>query len=169
MNQFLVMIPYYPKYSSISFLKTKLNLLHNHIITLKIRKFELTMHAQSLSHIRLLATPWTVARQAPLSMGFSRQEHWSGLPCPPPGDFLNPGVKPRSATLHTDSLPSEPPGKLLIIRFGTAISQKRHYALSILTGGIQYWFVPVIGKVSYDHTVKLLSARILHYKVIIFL
>ena len=42
------------------------------------------------------ATPWTVARQAPLSMGFSRQEYWSGLPCPPPGDLLNPGIEPVS-------------------------------------------------------------------------
>ena len=45
------------------------------------------------SHIQLFATLWTVAHQAPLSMGFSRQEYWSGLPCPPPGDLLNPGIK----------------------------------------------------------------------------
>ena len=56
-------------------------------------------------------TPWAVAHQAPLSMGFSRQEHWSGLPCPPPGDLPNPGIEPRSPTLQADSLPSEPPGK----------------------------------------------------------
>ena len=43
-----------------------------------------------------LATPWTVAYQAPLSLGFSRQEYWSGLPCPPPGDLRNPGIKPTS-------------------------------------------------------------------------
>ena len=52
--------------------------------------------AQSLSHIQLFATLWTVARQAPLSMGFSRPEYWSGLPCPPPGDLLNPGLEPAS-------------------------------------------------------------------------
>ena len=45
------------------------------------------MHAQSLSHVQLFATPWTVALQAPLSMGFSRQEYWSGLPFPPPGNL----------------------------------------------------------------------------------
>ena len=45
------------------------------------------------------ATPWTVAYQAPLSMGFPRQEYWSGLPCPPPGDLPNPGVKPMSPPL----------------------------------------------------------------------
>ena len=44
------------------------------------------------------ATPWMVASQAPLSMGFSRQEYWSGLPCPPPGDLPNPGIEPRSPT-----------------------------------------------------------------------
>ena len=58
------------------------------------------------------ATPWTVACQTPCPWGFSRQEYWSGLPCPPPGDLLIPGIKPRSPTLLTDSLPSEPPGKL---------------------------------------------------------
>ena len=49
---------------------------------------------QSLSRVRLFVTPWTVARQALLSMGFSRQEHWSGLPCPPPGDHPDPGIEP---------------------------------------------------------------------------
>ena len=49
---------------------------------------------QCLSHVQLFVTPWTAARQAPLSMGFSRQEYWSGFPCLPPGDLPNPGVKP---------------------------------------------------------------------------
>ena len=52
-----------------------------------------------LSRVRLSATLWTVARQAPLSMGFSRQEHWNGLPCPPAGDLPNLGSKPLSLTL----------------------------------------------------------------------
>ena len=56
------------------------------------------------------ATPWTVARQALLSMGFSRQECWSGLSFPSPGDLPNPGIEPRSPTLQADSLLSEPPG-----------------------------------------------------------
>ena len=51
---------------------------------------------QSLSRVRLSATPWTVAHQAPLSMAFSRQEDWSGLPCSSPGDLPNPGIKPAS-------------------------------------------------------------------------
>ena len=48
------------------------------------------------SHVQLFATLWTVAHQVPLSMGFSRQEYWSGLPSPPPGDLLDPGIKPES-------------------------------------------------------------------------
>ena len=47
-----------------------------------------------LSCVQLCATPWTVARQAPLSMGFTKQEYWSWLPCPPPGDLPNPAIKP---------------------------------------------------------------------------
>ena len=66
---------------------------------------------KSLSCVRLFATPWTVAHQAPLSMGFSRQEYWSGLPFPSPGDLPNPGIKPRSPALQADALTSEPPGK----------------------------------------------------------
>ena len=64
-----------------------------------------------LSHIRLFATPWKVAYQAPLSMGFSRQEYWSGLLFPSPGNLPNPGIEPRSPALQTDALPSESPGK----------------------------------------------------------
>ena len=70
---------------------------------------------KSLSHVQLFATPWTVAHQAPLSMGFSRQEYWSGLPFPSPGDLPNPGIKPRCPSLQADALTSEPPGKPLII------------------------------------------------------
>ena len=58
-----------------------------------------------LSHVQLFATPWTVAHQAPLSMAFSRQEYWSGLPFPSPGDLPDPGIKLASLTLQVDSLP----------------------------------------------------------------
>ena len=54
------------------------------------------MNVCVLSHVRLSATHWTVAHQAPLSMGFSRQEYWSGLPCPPPGELPDPGIGPAS-------------------------------------------------------------------------
>ena len=67
--------------------------------------------AESFSCVRLYVTLWAVARQALLSMGFSRQEYWSGLPCPPPGDLPNAGIEPRSPALQADSLPAEPQGK----------------------------------------------------------
>ena len=66
---------------------------------------------KSLSRVRLFATPWTAAHQAPPSMGFSRQEYWSGLPFPSPGDLPDPGIDPRSPTLQADALTFEPPGK----------------------------------------------------------
>ena len=62
-----------------------------------------------LSHV--FATLWTIAYLVPLSMKFSRQEYWSGLPFPSPGDLRDPEVKPSSPELHADYLPSEPPGK----------------------------------------------------------
>ena len=61
---------------------------------------------KSLSRVRLFVTSWTVAYQAPLSMGFSRQEYWSGLPFPSPGALPNPGIKPQSPELQADALPS---------------------------------------------------------------
>ena len=64
---------------------------------------------KSLSHVQLLVTPWTVAYQAPLSMGFSRQDNWNGLPFLSPGDLPNPVTEPRSPALQTHALPSEPP------------------------------------------------------------
>ena len=67
-----------------------------------------------LSHVRLFGTLWIVTHQDPLSMGFSRQEYWSGLPCPLPGDLPNPGIKPMSLASPSlqvvDSLPTAPPG-----------------------------------------------------------
>ena len=66
------------------------------------------------SHVQLIASAWTVAGQAPLSIGFSSQEHWSEVPCPPLGDLPNPGIKPRSPSLQADSLLSESLGKTFI-------------------------------------------------------
>ena len=66
---------------------------------------------KSLSRVRLFVTPWTVAYQVPPSMGFSRQEYWSGFPFPSPGDLPDPGVEPGYPTFQADALTSEPPGK----------------------------------------------------------
>ena len=77
----------------------------------RLPEFAQVCSVLSCSIVSNSATPWTVAHQAPLSIGFSRQEYWSRLPCPPPGDLPNPGVKPRSPALQADCLPSEPLGK----------------------------------------------------------
>ena len=72
------------------------------------------MCAWLLSHVQLFATPWTVPRQAPLSVGFCRQDYWSGLPFPSPGDLRHPGIElesPVSPALQADSLPAETSGK----------------------------------------------------------
>ena len=82
---------------------------------MKTHESVLISEVKLLSHIWLFATPWTVAYQAPLSMEFSRQEYWSGLPFPSPGDLPDPGIKPRSPALQADALPSEPPGKLSVL------------------------------------------------------
>ena len=67
------------------------------------------VQVKPLSHVRLFATPRTIAHQAPLSMGFSRPEYRSGLPFPSPGDLPDPGIHPGSLALQADSFPSEPP------------------------------------------------------------
>ena len=72
-------------------------------------KVKVKVKVKSLSSVRLFATPWTIAYQAPPSMGFSRQEYWSGLPLPSPGDLPDPGIEPGSPALEADALPSEPP------------------------------------------------------------
>ena len=73
------------------------------------------MWLKSLNHIRLFATPWTVAYQSPPSMGFSGQEYWSGLPFPSPEDLPDPGIEPGSPALQADALPSEPPSACIIL------------------------------------------------------
>ena len=62
------------------------------------------MHAKSIQSSLTLCDPMAIACQAPLSMGFSRQEHWSGLPLPSPGDLPDPGIEPMSSMLQVDSL-----------------------------------------------------------------
>ena len=82
-----------------------------------LKVFSLTsvqlLEVKSLSRAQLFATPWTIAYQAPPSMGFSRQQYWSGLPFPSPGDLPDPGIEPGSPGFQADTLTSEPPGKSL--------------------------------------------------------
>ena len=77
------------------------------------KKERKSKRVKSLSRVRLLVTPWTVAHQAPLFVGFSRHKYWSGLPFPSPEDLPNLGIKPRSPTLQANTLTSELPGKPL--------------------------------------------------------
>ena len=84
----------------------------------------LKVKVKSLSRVQLFATPWTVALQAPLSMGFFRQEYWSGLPFPSPGDIPDPGIEPRFLALRADALTSEPPGKPWCLALTKLINEK---------------------------------------------
>ena len=76
--------------------------LADNLIIMKVK-------VKSLSHVRLFVTPWTVAYKASPFMGFSRQEYWSGLPFPSPGDLSDPGFEPGCPALEADALTSEPP------------------------------------------------------------
>ena len=116
---------------------------------------------KSLSHVRLFATPWTVALQAPPSMGFSRQECWSGLPFPSPGDLPNPGIEPRSPALQADTLTSEPPGIIIMCKFlyvsaHVYISLKKYAPFiwllmgSISRKGKNHWIRPGLVSISFD-------------------
>ena len=111
------------------------------------------------SHVRFLVTPWTVACQALLFMGFSRQEYWSGLTCPPPGNFPHPGIEPlHPCLLHwqTGSSPLAPPGKPLPINpcIGKADRFKRK----------------VIGWLFQDPTLVLcFLSQTLHFSILVFL
>ena len=87
------------------------------------------------SRVQLFATLWIVTHQAPLSVGFSRQEYWSGLPFPSPGDLSNPGIEPRSPTLQADALTSEPPGKSTVTvtrRMPSNFFKHNYYWLTLL-------------------------------------
>ena len=91
----------------------------NSAITRFLAIFEISLYSLNkhcmlnLSHVQLFATAWTVAHQAPLSMGLSRQEYCSGLPFPFPGDLPNPGIETKSPAMQADSLLAEPPRKPL--------------------------------------------------------
>ena len=96
-----------------------LNSLHMCLSVIKWRQKQLPLKivqftsVQLLSRVRLFVAPWTAAHQAPPSMGFSRQEYWSGLPFPSPGDLPDPGIEPQSPASQADALPSEPPQSVI--------------------------------------------------------
>ena len=98
---------------------------------------------KSLSHVGFFATPWTVPYQAPLTMGFSRQECWSGLLFPSPGDLPHPGIEPRSPALQADPLPSEPPIKKGVGRFEILSIQRINSCLLIFAQS-QSWYITLI-------------------------
>ena len=135
-------------------LHSKVGGLHDHelqrLMMIKMTNFILCC-AWSFSHIQLFATPWTVARQAPPSMGFSRQEEWSGLPCPPPEDLPNPGIESRSPTLQADPLPSEPPGKPKFYVM-SIINILIFKTLNSLNDNLLWTFLPYFFKSEYCNT-----------------
>ena len=95
----------------------RIKILNHYVIYLNNVMVVVEVVVQSLSCVQLFVNPWTVALQAPLAMGFPRQEYWSGLPFPSLGDLPDPGIELGSPTLWADALPSEPPGsKLLLLR-----------------------------------------------------
>ena len=94
-----------------------------------------------LSRVRLFATPWTVAYQDSLSMGFSRQEYWSGLPFPSPGDLPDPGIEPRSPTLEADTLTSEPERATTK---GTRIQKEQGTGCRLPLLTVAQWQVPAL-------------------------
>ena len=102
---FLVSSPLFPSFPpSFSFLLPSSS-LHLFLLSFPPSFRDIGLDACVLSHVQLFVTPWTVARQALLSMGFPRQEYWSGLICPLPGDLSNPGIEPTSPALAGSSLP----------------------------------------------------------------
>ena len=99
---------------------------HGHQDSLLTLLFYPMLLCCALSHVRLFATPWTVAHQGPLSMGFSKRQSWSGLSCSPPGDLPNPEIEPASPgspALQADSLPLSHQGNPLFY-INTTISHR---------------------------------------------
>ena len=99
------------------------------------------MHAKSLqSCVHLFVTVWTLANQAPLSMGFSRQGYWSGLPCPPPGDLPDPGIKPALRPLAARLV-----GAWSISHLAETAFLQPDSWLGAFLGGCKLWFI--LGKI----------------------
>ena len=94
--------------------------------------------ALALSHVWLFVILWTVAHQAPLTMGFSRQEYWNRLPYPPLGDLPNPGIEPKFPTSQANSLLSEPPGKPMNTGVGSQSLLQGIFPTQELNQGLQH-------------------------------
>ena len=139
--------------SSCSFQRTEM-MIKNWLIRLhNMKPVPQLCESASVSHSVMsdCATPWTVARQAPPSMGFSRQEYWSGLPFPSPGDLPNPGIKPGCFALQADSLLSEPynlcgwqpfPHSTLILAHSLAqlrLGSQCGTVWTLKTGSVTFW------------------------------
>ena len=115
-----------------------------------------------LSRVRLFATPWTVTYQAPPSMEFSRQEYWSGLPFPFPGDVPDLGIEPRSPALQADTLPSELPGKpiLMKVNYNHPVNWTRSLQkqLQLALPAVAFWLLS-----SREHTSSAAPASLVSY------
>ena len=102
---------------------------------------------QSLNRVQLFVTLWTVAHQAPLSMGFSRQEYFSGLPCPPPGDLPDPGIEPASVAspaLAGRFFTTEPPGKLTCIQMPLSYPILHNKSFALSSGLKKFGLAPLV-------------------------
>ena len=99
----------------------------------------MSVHACTLSHVQLFATSWTVAHQSLLSMGFSRQEYWSGLPFPSPGDLPNPGTESDSLAFAGGFFTTEPPGNIHLICLDNCLSTQ--LSLCVLVTVCSYLYV----------------------------
>ena len=128
-------------------MQVEICLPHLHLEALTVDKIlppmmtESEKKVKSLSRVQLFATLWTVAYQASPSMRFSRQEYWSGLPFPSPGDLPNPGIEPGSPALQANTVTSEPPGKPYYT-FIRETLKKRLHNFQILLGLYQpyHWW-----------------------------
>ena len=108
------------------------------------------MKVKSLSRVRLFVTLRTGARQAPLSMEFSRQENWSGLPFPSPGDLPDPGMEPRSPALQADYLPFELPG-IYMLQLLLLLSHFSHVQLCVTPQTEAHQAPPSLGFSRQEH------------------
>ena len=114
------------------------------------------VHSQ-FSHVQLFVNLWTVACQAPLSMGFFRQEYWSGLAFPSPGDLPNPEIEPGSPALQADSLPTELQGKIIYLYISEGNGNPLQYSCleNPMDRGAWWATIHRVARVGHDLVIKL--------------